>query len=48
MRLDKLLSNMGAGSRKEVKLLLKAGAIQVDGESFVIRNNMSMLSRNRF
>jgi len=32
MRLDKLLSNMGAGSRKEVKLLLKAGAIQVDGE----------------
>ncbi|WP_294740379.1 pseudouridine synthase [uncultured Exiguobacterium sp.] len=31
MRLDKLLSNMGAGSRKEVKLLLKAGAIQVDG-----------------
>lgn len=32
MRLDKLLSNMGAGSRKEVKLLLKTGAIQVDGE----------------
>ncbi len=32
MRLDKLLSNMGAGSRKEVKLLLKAGAIQVNGE----------------
>ncbi|WP_290720799.1 MULTISPECIES: pseudouridine synthase [Exiguobacterium] len=32
MRLDKLLSNMGAGSRKEVKLLLKAGAIQIDGE----------------
>ncbi|ASI36113.1 MULTISPECIES: pseudouridine synthase [Exiguobacterium] len=32
MRLDKLLSNMGAGSRKEVKQLLKSGAIQVDGE----------------
>lgn len=31
MRLDKLLSNMGFGSRKEVKQLLKTGAIVVDG-----------------
>lgn len=30
-RLDKILSNMGAGSRKEVKDLVKAGAVQVDG-----------------
>lgn len=32
MRLDKLLSNMGFGSRKEVKVLLKSKACQVDGE----------------
>ncbi|MGC4377738.1 pseudouridine synthase [Fictibacillus sp. Mic-4] len=31
MRLDKLLSNMGFGSRKEVKQLLKSGAVQVEG-----------------
>lgn len=33
MRLDKLLSNMGYGSRKEVKLLLKQKAVTVDGET---------------
>lgn len=32
MRLDKLLSNMGFGSRKEVRQLLKNGAILVNGE----------------
>lgn len=31
MRIDKILSNMGYGSRKEVKKLLKEGAVQVDG-----------------
>ena len=31
MRLDKLLSNMGYGSRKEVKVLLKQKAVTVDG-----------------
>ncbi|WP_019414305.1 pseudouridine synthase [Paenisporosarcina sp. TG20] len=31
MRLDKLLSNMGFGSRKEVKLLLKSKAVEVNG-----------------
>ena len=31
MRLDKLLANMGYGSRKEVKLLLKQKAVTVDG-----------------
>ncbi|MFP3918410.1 pseudouridine synthase [Lysinibacillus telephonicus] len=31
MRLDKLLGNMGYGSRKEVKLLLKQKAVTVDG-----------------
>lgn len=31
MRLDKLLANMGYGSRKEVKLLLKEKAVTVDG-----------------
>lgn len=32
MRLDKLLANMGFGSRKEVKQLLKQKAVSVDGE----------------
>ncbi|WP_042459820.1 pseudouridine synthase [Neobacillus dielmonensis] len=31
MRLDKLLANLGYGSRKEAKQLLKNGAVQVDG-----------------
>lgn len=30
-RLDKILSNMGSGTRKEVKDLIKAGVVQVDG-----------------
>ncbi|MCL2576082.1 MAG: rRNA pseudouridine synthase [Defluviitaleaceae bacterium] len=32
MRLDKLISNCGFGSRKEVKELLKKGFVTVDGE----------------
>ncbi|MEQ6049906.1 pseudouridine synthase [Lysinibacillus capsici] len=32
MRLDKLLANMGYGSRKEVKQLLKQKAVTVDGD----------------
>ncbi|MDT3764763.1 pseudouridine synthase [Priestia filamentosa] len=31
MRIDKLLANIGYGSRKEVKSLLKSGAVKVDG-----------------
>lgn len=30
MRIDKLLANLGYGSRKEVKQLLKSGAVKVD------------------
>jgi 16S rRNA pseudouridine516 synthase len=30
-RLDKILSNLGLGTRKEVKDLVKAGAVQIDG-----------------
>ena len=33
MRLDKLLSNMGYGSRKEVRQLLKKGAVRVNAET---------------
>ncbi|WP_210468525.1 pseudouridine synthase [Sporosarcina sp. 6E9] len=33
MRLDKLLSNMGFGSRKEVRQLQKNGAVRVNGET---------------
>jgi 16S rRNA pseudouridine516 synthase len=32
MRLDKLLANMGYGSRKEMKKLLKTGLVQVNGQ----------------
>ncbi|WP_214824916.1 pseudouridine synthase [Exiguobacterium algae] len=32
MRIDKLLSNMGYGSRKDVKILLKQGAVRVDDQ----------------
>lgn len=32
MRLDKLLANMGYGSRKEIKKTLKNGAVSVDGD----------------
>ena len=32
MRIDKFLSNMGFGSRKEVKVLLKSKAVEVNGE----------------
>ncbi len=31
MRIDKVLANIGYGSRKEVKKLLKTGAVKVDG-----------------
>ena len=30
MRIDKLLANIGYGSRKEVKGLLKSGAVKVN------------------
>lgn len=33
MRLDKMLSNSGAGSRKEIKELVKAGKVTVNGEA---------------
>ena len=33
MRLDKLLSNMGYGTRKEVKQLMKKGAVRVNAET---------------
>ncbi len=32
MRIDKILANMGYGSRKEVKKLLKDGGLQVNGD----------------
>lgn len=31
-RLDKILSNMGFGSRKEIKIILKKGYVHVDGQ----------------
>lgn len=32
MRIDKLLANMGYGSRKDVKILLKQGAVRIDDQ----------------
>ena len=32
MRIDKMLANLGFGTRKEVKKLLKTGAVKIDGE----------------
>ena len=32
-RLDKVLSNMGYGSRKEIKKIIKDGSVQVNGET---------------
>ena len=32
-RLDKVISNLGYGSRKEVKAMARKGLIQVDGET---------------
>ena len=37
MRLDKLIANMGYGSRKEVRALIKSGQVTVNGD--VIKNN---------
>ncbi|NEU29999.1 rRNA pseudouridine synthase [bacterium LRH843] len=33
MRVDKLLANMGYGSRKDVKKLLKGGGVHIDGQA---------------
>jgi 16S rRNA pseudouridine516 synthase len=39
MRLDKLLSNMGYGSRKEIKLLIKSKTVEING---IIAKDFSM------
>ncbi len=36
-RLDKILANLGYGTRKEVKALIKKGQVDVDGE--VVKDN---------
>lgn len=36
-RLDKILGNLGYGSRKEIKALVKAGEVEIDGE--VVKDN---------
>lgn len=44
MRVDKLLANMGCGSRKEVKKMLKTGVVKVDGE--VIKDGKAQVNPN--
>nr|WP_304358239.1 pseudouridine synthase [Clostridium paraputrificum] len=36
-RLDKIISNLGYGSRKEIKVLVKKGLVKVDGE--IVKDN---------
>lgn len=35
MRLDKFLSEMGVGTRSELKKAIRAGAVQIDGRNSV-------------
>lgn len=44
MRIDKLLANLGYGSRKEVKQLLKSGAVKVDDA--VVKNAKQHIDPN--
>jgi len=43
-RLDKILSNMGIGTRKEVKKLARSGAVKVNGE--VVKNSDIKIDEN--
>lgn len=45
LRLDKILSNMGYGTRKEVKALIKKGAVEIDGK--VAQNNNDKVDPNK-
>lgn len=50
-RIDKILSNLGYGSRKEIKALAKKGAVKVDGEvikdsSFQVDPDKAVISVN--
>lgn len=40
-RLDKVLSNMGYGSRKEIKKIIKDGSVQVNGE-IALKNDIKV------
>ncbi|KEI00198.1 rRNA pseudouridine synthase [Clostridium botulinum] len=44
-RLDKILSNLGYGSRKEIKALVKKGEIEIDGE--IIKDNGAKVDPNK-
>ncbi|MCY6484399.1 pseudouridine synthase [Clostridium aestuarii] len=43
-RLDKVLSNLGYGSRKEIKTLVKKGEVEVDGE--VVKDSSMKIEPN--
>ena len=47
MRLDKLLSHLNCGSRKEVQALIRAGRVSVDGTVQKIRRSRSILIGRR-
>ena len=52
MRLDKVLADLGIGTRKELKQLIRSGRVNVNGEtvSLSIKDipDMSVYSRNGF
>ena len=45
MRLDKFLSNMGCGSRRDVHKLIASGAVEVDGS--VVKEKDAQIDENR-
>jgi len=45
IRLDKILSNMGFGTRREVKLLIRSGRIKIDGE--IVKNADTKLDTDK-
>lgn len=46
MRIDKFLSNMGEGSRQQIKKLIKSGAVCVDGQIIYKSDTQIDLSQN--
>ncbi|WP_071393795.1 pseudouridine synthase [Bacillus tuaregi] len=45
MRIDKMLANMGYGSRKEVKDLLKSGVVQIN--DVIVKNGKEQVNPNK-
>ena len=42
-RLDKILANLGYGTRKEIKSIVKSGAVKIDG--LVVKDNSIKINK---